>query len=150
MRTQKPPVQPEKDVVRECLEWLNAQPGVFVWRNNTGMAKRGKCMVRFGLKGSSDIIGTSDGFFIGAECKRVGEESDEDQIDWLEAMAKCGAIVAVVHSLQELIDSAIGIHVNFYAAQRRMGHENLAKALARDLRATSVIYSTTEIKREKS
>lgn len=106
MRTKKPPVQPEKDVVRECLEWLNAQPGVFVWRNNTGMAKRGKCMVRFGLKGSSDIIGVGpSGVFVGVECKRIGEEADYAQDQWQSMIRDRNGFAITAHSLSELVES---------------------------------------------
>lgn len=47
----------EKDVLKATLFALNTYGGVIAWRNNNGMAKRGKIMMRFGLeKGASDII----------------------------------------------------------------------------------------------
>jgi hypothetical protein len=47
----------EKDVLKSTLFALNTYGGVIAWRNNNGMAKRGKIMMRFGLeKGASDIL----------------------------------------------------------------------------------------------
>ncbi len=110
MRSKKPPVQPEKEVVRDCLEFLSLQRGVTCWRNNTGMALssyKGKTRaIRYGTVGSADIIGliAPQGRFLGVECKRVGKEPSDDQKAWLAAVREAGGVALVAHSLQELMD----------------------------------------------
>lgn len=45
-------------------------PKCRLWKNNTGSIKVGERCVKFGLKGSADIVGlTSDGKFLAIECK---------------------------------------------------------------------------------
>lgn len=52
--SRKPPAPLERDILRQCLDYLSLCPGVFVWRNNTGALNVGKRFVRFGTVGSSD------------------------------------------------------------------------------------------------
>ena len=60
----------ESQVVQSCIQWL-LMKGCFIWRNNTGAHKtEAGHYVRFGLKGSPDIIGmTKRGQFVGVEAK---------------------------------------------------------------------------------
>ena len=78
--------------------------GFFVWRNNTGCVKQGSRFIKFGLKGSPDIIGfTPKGIFIGVECKKEkGGIVSEDQRLFLERLRQDGGIAIVAHSSSEL------------------------------------------------
>lgn len=60
----------ESSVVNACIKWL-WNHGCYVWRNNTGAARtEGGGFIRYGLKGSPDIIGMNpSGRFLGIECK---------------------------------------------------------------------------------
>lgn len=70
--------------VRNRVVALSAKIGIYLWRNNSGVAINPNGQpVRFGLGNTSskinkvfktpDLVGISpDGFFIGVECKRSG------------------------------------------------------------------------------
>lgn len=93
----------ESVVVAQCLTFLRLHR-VFAWRNNTGAALAGKQLVRFGLKGSSDIIGvTNDGRFLAIECKREGGGVlSEWQQRFLNEVTRRGGVALVVHNTEEL------------------------------------------------
>lgn len=60
----------ERDVVHAILRRYGADPRLRLWRNNVGLAQHGDRMVRYGLPGSSDILGiTHTGRFVAIECK---------------------------------------------------------------------------------
>lgn len=62
----------EKDVLKSTLFALNTYGGVIAWRNNNGMAKRGKIMMRFGLeKGASDIVALVSVEYRAGQCLAV-------------------------------------------------------------------------------
>jgi len=57
-------------LVKAILKTFGCDSRIFIWPNNTGTAYRGKALLKFGLKGSPDIIGmTRAGIFIGIEVK---------------------------------------------------------------------------------
>lgn len=93
----------ENTVLTECLAYLNLV-GVFCWRNNTGAYKIGNRFIRYGYKGSSDIIGIlPDGRFLAVECKREkGGVLSEAQKDFITAIQNNGGIACVVHSVADL------------------------------------------------
>lgn len=66
----------ESDVIHDILLAFGARKDMKIWRNNTGAAKRGKAVVKFGLTGSADIIFVlgppQPGRFMGVEAKRPG------------------------------------------------------------------------------
>ena len=95
---------PEAVVLGSCLSLLCIL-GIYAWRNNTGALfdKRGR-VVKFGLKGSSDIIGICpDGRFLAVECKRQGGRVRPEQIDFIEKIKKHGGVAGVVHDTDELM-----------------------------------------------
>lgn len=68
--------------MHHCIQWLWAQ-GCFVWRNNSGALRPalGERPIRFGYKGSADIIGiTPSGRFLACECKSAKGRLSEAQI----------------------------------------------------------------------
>lgn len=96
--------QRESVVVAQCLTYLRLQR-IFAWRNNTGACLAGKQLVRFGLKGSSDIIGvTNDGRFLAIECKTDKGTTSEWQDRFLHEVERRGGVALVVHSVEELME----------------------------------------------
>lgn len=93
----------ESVVLRECMELLRIH-NIYSWRNNTGAVKIGSRFVRFGYKGSSDILGiTKDGRFLAVECKREnGGVLSQDQKNFLFNITKNGGVAICVHSVEEL------------------------------------------------
>ncbi len=86
----------ERDILKTCLEWLNYQPGVRVWRQNTGSFKLEGAKARFfraGSAGMADISGIGpEGRRIEIEVKRPGKVPTELQQDWLDEIIIRGGI----------------------------------------------------------
>lgn len=105
--------QKEQDLVKVIIDYLNLK-GHFVWRNNTGafkgqyFRKRDSKMVerfhRYGLPGSSDILGISKyGKFIAIECKMVGNSLTPLQQNFLQQIADRDGNAIVAVSLDDVI-----------------------------------------------
>lgn len=90
-------------MLSQCLEYLKML-GIFCWRNNVGCAKIGNRFMRFGLKGSSDILGIMpDGRFLAVECKREkGGKLSEEQSAFLDAIRSRGGLAICANSVHEL------------------------------------------------
>jgi hypothetical protein len=85
------PKEKESVLQKAIIEYLN-KIGIFAFRHNTGavlMRYKGKNrFIRFGIKGSSDILGImKDGRFLSIEVKRKGETPTLDQFNWMDRIA---------------------------------------------------------------
>lgn len=106
----------ESQLVNGCLSLLLVM-GIPAWRNNSGATKMpkksgGYYFVRFGMKGSSDIIGLlpPSGRFLAVECKMPRGKPTPDQEAFLAAVNEAGGLGIVVRSLDEL-ESMVGIEI---------------------------------------
>jgi hypothetical protein len=63
-------------LVADILLAIGSRPDVRVWKNATGVAKIDDRVIKFGLKGSADILGilAPSGRFLAIECK-VGRDT---------------------------------------------------------------------------
>lgn len=98
----------EGHVVNACIKACFAL-GCYVWRNNTGAARMpgtGNRPIRFGKKGSSDIIGlTKNGRFIGVECKSGTNDIEPAQEDFRAmVLSKKGIYILARNSAQAVFD----------------------------------------------
>ena len=93
----------ESYVVNACIRWLHQQ-GCFIWRNNSGGYKTAHGnFIRFGLKGSPDIVGATPlGRFIGVECKAGRNKLTDDQIAFRDKMQAKGGIYIEARTLDDL------------------------------------------------
>jgi hypothetical protein len=92
----------ETSLVYSCLDYLS-KIGVPSWRNNSGGMKKGKHFIKFGDKGSPDILGIAPGGrLLCVECKMPGNNLTKHQAAWLERAAKHGAAVCVAYSIDDL------------------------------------------------
>ena len=100
-KTRKP--TPESLVVRSCIQWLYYK-GIFAWRNNTGGYKtEDGSYIRYGLKGSPDIIGIlPDGRFLGVECKSGKNDIKGSQIDFKNKIESMNGVYVVAWSTDDL------------------------------------------------
>ena len=81
---------------------LTDEPGLVVWRNNTGVAEHRGARVRYGLAvGSADLIGCLDGRFIALEVKTAAGRASPEQRLWLDLVRRNGGFAAVVRSVEE-------------------------------------------------
>ena len=81
---------------------LTDEPGLVVWRNNTGVAEHRGARVRYGLAvGSADLVGCLDGRFVALEVKTPVGRASTEQRQWLELVRRHGGFAAVVRSVEE-------------------------------------------------
>lgn len=97
----------EAQQLQRCMSILNTCK-VNAWRNNTGMTKyesnRGPRVVRYGHKGSSDIIGyTHDGRFFGFEVKRHNKKLTQLQSNFIRNASEHGCVIGF-GTANELVD----------------------------------------------
>ena len=95
---------PEAPVLSGCLRYLEAR-GIYHWRNSTGAAQIGPGrFMRFGKKGSSDILGIlPGGRMLCVECKAPNRgRLSPEQKQFLEEVREAGALALVVRGWKEL------------------------------------------------
>lgn len=99
-------IEPESKVLADCMQFLNLQPGVEVWRRNSGVVFKGKRCIRYGKKDSADIEGVlaPHGRHIECEVKATGEVPTDKQAEWLALMTERGCIAFYADSLAMCIE----------------------------------------------
>jgi len=81
---------------------LTDEPGLVLWRNNTGVAEHRGARVRYGLAvGSADLIGCLDGRFVALEVKTPVGRATPEQRQWLDLVRRNGGFACVVRSVEE-------------------------------------------------
>jgi len=94
----------EKYVLKACLEYLAYRPGLW-WRNSTGAMPVGdNRFIRFGFKGSADIIGlTASGRFGAIECKGTGGVQSEQQKHFQEQVEFNMGIYVLAFDVDDIV-----------------------------------------------
>ena len=101
-------VTSEGRILADCLRYLEIR-GIYHWRNNTGAVQvRPGQFMRFGKKGSSDILGVlPGGRLLCIECKAPdGGRLSPEQKRFIADVQKLGALALVVRGCLEL-DAAL-------------------------------------------
>ena len=103
----------EAEIQKQILEWLNTLPAVLAWRRNVGgmVLKNlsGKSrMIRFGVKGMSDVEGMVHGVHLEIEVKAPGKSPTLEQFLWLSNIRAKGGIAFWAQSLDEAIAALRG------------------------------------------
>jgi len=79
-------------------------PGARIWRQNTGAAQTARGFVRFGLPGTSDLIGIlPDGRFMSIEVKAGRDRLSDKQASFLAMINERGGIGIVARDVDEAI-----------------------------------------------
>ena len=91
----------EQDLLNRTLAAVGALPGVLAWRNNTGALKdiNGR-LVRFGAKGSPDVLVIAAGRFIGIELKTRTGRQRPDQVTWKRACEAAGGVYVLARDVE--------------------------------------------------
>lgn len=100
----------ETALVQSILGVFKHYPtSLFVWRNNTGQCEIGGRTIRFGKKGSSDILGCvrPRGRLIGLEAKSPTGKLSKAQHEWLTLIIAMGGYACVVRSVQEALNALV-------------------------------------------
>ena len=83
---------------------LGTYRGGFLWRNNSGATKIGNRFVRFGKKGSGDVIGMYHGYFVSIETKTPQDEAKPDQIQFALDVVKHGGFACFVRDVGDMVE----------------------------------------------
>jgi hypothetical protein len=95
----------ETALVKAVLTYLNHVRRIPAFRVNTGAARYGKRLVRYGTPGMADVIGVipPDGVLLAVECKMPGNQLTELQKAWGDLVTAAGGVYVCVRSVDELI-----------------------------------------------
>lgn len=97
----------EHQIQNAILNYFQMLRDCFVWRSNTGSTMIGtpgkQRYIRFGLKGSADIIGCYRGHFIAIEVKRQKPKgkTTPEQDRFLQSIRDCGGYAIVAYSVDD-------------------------------------------------
>jgi hypothetical protein len=95
----------ETDRTGLILASITHLPEGAFWRNNTGALRdKGGRLVRFGLKGSADVLGCYKGRFVALETKTPEGRQSPDQVKFQKWVERAGGIYAVVRGPGEALE----------------------------------------------
>lgn len=95
---------PHTALIKEILEFYQDHETVILWKNQSGVAFRGKYLVGLAPKGSPDIVGlTTLGKFVGIEVKTGNAKLNKDQKEFRDRIEELGGIYGVARSLNDVI-----------------------------------------------
>lgn len=94
-------------LVNEILLTFGSRKDLTLWKNATGAVKIGDRFLRFGMKGSPDILGIADdGIFVGIEVK-TGNARQSPEQKLFEAMVfRRGGVYILARCLED-VESAL-------------------------------------------
>lgn len=99
----------EAEIEHKILVYLNISRLGFFWKNHTAGYFDGKRFRKqaspFAINGVPDIIGVIDGQFVAFEVKSERGVPSDAQKAFMKRATSSGALVAVVKSLQEVLEA---------------------------------------------
>lgn len=100
-------------LIEEVLGLLGARSDVRLWKNATGVGKSfAGNTIRFGLKGSADILGiTSDGRFLAIECKTGKARQTKQQRAFMAMIMRMGGRYLLCYDAQDVVDEINSLHL---------------------------------------
>jgi hypothetical protein len=98
----------ENELQRQILDALATLNGVYVWRQNTGVAKAGGYRIRFGHVGSGDISGIiRGGRRLEIEVKTEKGEPSEAQLAFGARVNELGGLWFVARSVEDAVNTVL-------------------------------------------
>lgn len=100
----------EGEILSSITQFLSWK-GIYHWRNNSGAYKQGERYIRFGKKGTSDILalfpgelknGLGKGLLWAIEVKKPGGRLSDEQIQFLKDVRIHGGIATVAESVEDV------------------------------------------------
>ncbi|MBI5545840.1 MAG: VRR-NUC domain-containing protein [Deltaproteobacteria bacterium] len=86
------------------LARLNTIPGVWAWRQNTGVARMGGRLVRFGIPGQADISGViRGGWRLEVEVKSDTGVQSPEQADFQRRLEEQGGLYILARELEPVL-----------------------------------------------
>jgi hypothetical protein len=91
-------------LLSEILLAIGSRTDCRVWRNETGMAFRDDHAIRYGKRGSSDILGlTSDGRMLCIEVKTGKASQSKHQVNFQKSIEKFGGRYLIARSIDYVV-----------------------------------------------
>ena len=93
-----------ENLVKLTLIQLSKIPLTRAWANHTGVARSmdGKRIIRYGLVGSADVLGISNGRFIAAEIKIGKDKQRAEQIAFQKMIETNGGLYFLIRSEDDI------------------------------------------------
>ncbi len=93
----------ESQIQRAILWEFGERLGFWIWRQNTGAAKRGRQVIHYGLPGQADISGTlPGGRRLEIEVKSATGRQSADQKNFQRKCDKVGALYILARSVEDV------------------------------------------------
>lgn len=92
------------NLLKKTLLALCKIPLTRAWQNQTGTARSfdGQRIIKFGLKGSADILGISNSVFIAIEIKIGSDKQRPEQINFQKMIEECNGIYFIVRNEDDI------------------------------------------------
>lgn len=93
-----------ENLMKLTLIQLSKIPLTRAWANHTGVARSmdGKRIIKYGLVGSADILGISNGKFIAAEIKIGKDKQRDEQIAFQKMIESNGGLYFLIRSENDI------------------------------------------------
>ncbi len=90
-------------LVNEILMIFGGRKNLTLWKNATGAVKIGARFLRFGMKGSPDILGIADGGrFVGIEVKTGAAKQSPEQKLFQAMVFRRGGLYVLAHCVDDV------------------------------------------------
>ena len=100
----------EKQIQNAILREFGTKPWIRLWRQNTGVARIGKRVVRFGVPGQADLTGILfDGRRIEIEIKSATGRQTEDQKNFQAIITRFKGVYILARSISDVYEQ-LGAH----------------------------------------
>lgn len=99
----------ESLILEKVMQYLERRGDCLAWRNNTGAIKVGDRFLKFGSKGSADVLGVwaPAGRFIAVETKSTKGAQSISQKKWQARFEMCGGLYVLAKTIAPL-EAALG------------------------------------------
>ena len=93
----------ESQIQRQITDWLKLKRFLYM-RNNSGAVKIGNRFLRFGKKGSPDLLVFRKGRCFGIEVKDAGNEQSREQIEFQTEFEREGHTYILARKLEDVME----------------------------------------------
>ena len=93
----------ETALLKSIMHYLALRKDVFAWRNNTGAIVTDERFIRYGKRGSSDIIGIcANGRFLAIEAKVGKGRQSPEQMEFERLVRASGGLYVLAYSIDDV------------------------------------------------
>ncbi len=98
----------EQEIQNDILRTFGTDPRLRLWRANSGVARMGRRVVRFGVPGQADLTGIlPGGIRLEVEVKAENGRQSEEQRNYQRMVEQFGGVYVLARSVED-VQLAIG------------------------------------------